>query len=144
MKQEHELRLCHNLRKHALLRTAAKRSICSPFPPRPISSTNALAAGRASSHIPAVVISQWNRVFSPRLVMAPTCPSDNTIAVDQSSFWNSGNLNWDEHRIGWAIAGGCTVLVRSSPLIHICPKLFTINTTQTVLISVISVLRHCR
>ncbi|KAG2753785.1 DUF300-domain-containing protein [Suillus brevipes Sb2] len=56
--------------------------------------------------------------------MAPTCPSDNTIAVDQSSFWNSGNLNWDEHRIGWAIAGGCTVL--------------------TVLISVISVLRHCR
>lgn len=56
--------------------------------------------------------------------MAPTCPSDNTIAVDQSSFWNSGNLNWDEHRIGWAIAGGCTVL--------------------TVLISAISVLRHCR
>ncbi|KAG1726829.1 organic solute transporter Ostalpha-domain-containing protein [Suillus lakei] len=56
--------------------------------------------------------------------MAPTCPSDNTIAVDQSSFWNSGSLNWDEHRIGWAIAGGCAVL--------------------TVLISMISVLRHCR
>ncbi|KAG1761407.1 organic solute transporter Ostalpha-domain-containing protein [Suillus occidentalis] len=57
--------------------------------------------------------------------MAPTCPSDNTIAVDQSSFWNSGNLNWDEHRIGWAIAGGCTVLVCSSSLVHICPKNYT-------------------
>ncbi|KAG1723155.1 organic solute transporter Ostalpha-domain-containing protein [Suillus lakei] len=56
--------------------------------------------------------------------MVPTCPSDNTIVVDQSSFWSSGNWNWDEHRIGWAIAGGCTVL--------------------TVLISMISVLRHCR
>ncbi|KAG2357983.1 organic solute transporter Ostalpha-domain-containing protein [Suillus spraguei] len=56
--------------------------------------------------------------------MAPTCPSDNTAYVDQSSFWNSGNLNWDEHRIGWAIAGGCAVL--------------------TVLISMVSVLWHCR
>ncbi|KAG2345161.1 DUF300-domain-containing protein [Suillus weaverae] len=56
--------------------------------------------------------------------MAPTCPSDNTIAVDQSCFWSSGNLNWDQHRIGWAIAGGCAVL--------------------TVLISTISVMRHCR
>lgn len=53
-----------------------------------------------------------------------TCPSDNTEAVDQSSFWSSGNLNWDEHRIGWAIAGGCAVL--------------------TVIISIISVLQHCR
>ncbi|KAG0696491.1 organic solute transporter Ostalpha-domain-containing protein [Suillus ampliporus] len=56
--------------------------------------------------------------------MAPTCPSDNTAAVDQSSFWSSGNLNWDQHRIGWAIAGGCAVL--------------------TVLISMVSVLQHCR
>ncbi|KAG1824861.1 organic solute transporter Ostalpha-domain-containing protein [Suillus subaureus] len=56
--------------------------------------------------------------------MTPTCPSDNTIDVDQSSFWSSGNLNWDEHRIGWAIAGGCAML--------------------TVLISMVSVLGHCR
>ncbi|KAG1814227.1 organic solute transporter Ostalpha-domain-containing protein [Suillus subaureus] len=56
--------------------------------------------------------------------MESSCPSDNTVDVDQSSFWGAGNLNWDEHRIGWAIAGGCTVL--------------------TVLISMTSVLRHCR
>ncbi|KAF9222240.1 DUF300-domain-containing protein [Gyrodon lividus] len=56
--------------------------------------------------------------------MAPTCPSQNTQDVDQSSFWSSGNLNWDEHRIGWAIAGGCAAL--------------------TVLISLVSVLQHCR
>ncbi|KAH7914889.1 organic solute transporter Ostalpha-domain-containing protein [Hygrophoropsis aurantiaca] len=53
-----------------------------------------------------------------------TCPSQNTEAVDQSSFWSSGSLDWDEHRIGWAIAGGCSVL--------------------TVLISMYSVLQHCR
>ncbi|KAF8552685.1 DUF300-domain-containing protein [Imleria badia] len=56
--------------------------------------------------------------------MAPTCPSENTQAIDQSSFWSSGNLNWDEHRIGWAIAGGCAAL--------------------TVLISLVSVAQHCR
>ncbi|KAG1828261.1 DUF300-domain-containing protein [Suillus variegatus] len=56
--------------------------------------------------------------------MNHSCPSDNTENVDQSSFWSSGNLNWDQHRIGWAIAGGCAVL--------------------TVIISMISVLRHCR
>ncbi|KAF7361848.1 hypothetical protein MVEN_00529300 [Mycena venus] len=38
--------------------------------------------------------------------MVQTCPSDNAAAVDQSSFWDSGNLHWDKHRIGWAIAGG--------------------------------------
>ncbi|KAJ7497348.1 DUF300-domain-containing protein [Mycena latifolia] len=52
------------------------------------------------------------------------CPSDNTSAVDQTSFWSSGSLNWDSHRIGWAIAGGCTVV--------------------TLIISLISVLGHCR
>ncbi|KAG6372089.1 hypothetical protein JVT61DRAFT_8802 [Boletus reticuloceps] len=43
--------------------------------------------------------------------MAPKCPSANTQAIDQSSFWDAGNLNWDEHRIGWAIGGGCAALV---------------------------------
>ncbi|KAI6014358.1 DUF300-domain-containing protein [Pisolithus marmoratus] len=56
--------------------------------------------------------------------MAPTCPSSNTQSVDQSSFWDSGNTNWDAHRIGWAIAGGCAAL--------------------TLIISCVSVLRHCR
>ncbi|KAF9529353.1 organic solute transporter Ostalpha-domain-containing protein [Crepidotus variabilis] len=56
--------------------------------------------------------------------MAPKCPSENTAAVDQSSFWSSGSLHWDKHRIGWAIAGACTVV--------------------TVIISIISVFSHCR
>ncbi|KAK7057130.1 organic solute transporter Ostalpha-domain-containing protein [Favolaschia claudopus] len=53
-----------------------------------------------------------------------SCPSDNAAAIDQSSFWDSGNLHWDKHRIGWAIAGGTSAL--------------------TVIISIFSVLGHCR
>ncbi|KAF4621349.1 hypothetical protein D9613_000718 [Agrocybe pediades] len=56
--------------------------------------------------------------------MARTCPSDNAAAVDQSSFWEAGNIHWDDHRIGWAIAGGSTVV--------------------TLIISSITVLSHCR
>jgi len=56
--------------------------------------------------------------------MVATCPSDNTAAVQQGSFWDSGSVNWDAHRIGWAIAGGCTAV--------------------TVIISFFSVLGHCR
>ncbi|KAJ7072280.1 DUF300-domain-containing protein [Mycena amicta] len=54
----------------------------------------------------------------------PECPSDNRAELDQSDFWSSGTLNWDTHRIGWAIAGGCTIV--------------------TLIISAISVLLHCR
>ncbi|KAI0049142.1 DUF300-domain-containing protein [Auriscalpium vulgare] len=54
----------------------------------------------------------------------PQCPSENTQIVDQSSFWSAGSLHWDEHRIGWAIAGSCAAV--------------------TVLISLVSVLQHCR
>ncbi|KAH9970660.1 organic solute transporter Ostalpha-domain-containing protein [Russula compacta] len=53
-----------------------------------------------------------------------SCPSDNTQAVDQSSFWSSGNIHWDAHRVGWAVAGLCSLL--------------------TVIISAITVLHHCR
>ena len=42
-----------------------------------------------------------------------SCLSDNTQAVDQSRFWSDKSLHWDAHRIGWAIAGGCAVLVRA-------------------------------
>jgi len=56
--------------------------------------------------------------------MVSSCPSDNTAAVEQSSFWDSGNVHWDAHRIGWAIAGACTAV--------------------TVIISLFSVLGHCR
>ncbi|KAJ6632276.1 DUF300-domain-containing protein [Mycena sp. CBHHK59/15] len=53
------------------------------------------------------------------------CPTDNAAAIDQSDFWDPVHgINWDQHRIGWAIAGGCAVL--------------------TVIITCISVLQHCR
>ncbi|EIW82856.1 DUF300-domain-containing protein [Coniophora puteana RWD-64-598 SS2] len=53
-----------------------------------------------------------------------SCASENTQAIEQSSLWRSGTLHWDAHRIGWVISGGCSVL--------------------TVLISIFSVMRHCR
>ncbi|KAI9508983.1 DUF300-domain-containing protein [Russula earlei] len=53
-----------------------------------------------------------------------SCPSDNSQSVDQSQFWNAGGLHWDSHRVGWAIAGGCSIL--------------------TVIISAVSVIQHCR
>ncbi|KAJ7753659.1 organic solute transporter Ostalpha-domain-containing protein [Mycena maculata] len=53
-----------------------------------------------------------------------SCPSDNTVDVEQLNFWTSGGIDWDAHRIGWAIAGGCSVV--------------------TVLITIVSVLQHCR
>ncbi|THU79933.1 hypothetical protein K435DRAFT_874919 [Dendrothele bispora CBS 962.96] len=28
-----------------------------------------------------------------------SCLSDNTQTIDQSSFWESGSLNWDAHRL---------------------------------------------
>ncbi|KAJ7687812.1 organic solute transporter Ostalpha-domain-containing protein [Mycena rosella] len=53
------------------------------------------------------------------------CPTDEAEGIDQSDFWDPKNgINWDEHRIGWAIAGGCALL--------------------TVIITCISVLQHCR
>ena len=42
----------------------------------------------------------------------PCSVAENTVAVDQSSFWSSSGVHWDTHRIGWAIAGACTVVVR--------------------------------
>ncbi|KAK7028505.1 organic solute transporter Ostalpha-domain-containing protein [Favolaschia claudopus] len=53
------------------------------------------------------------------------CPTDNAADIDQSKFWDSENgINWDQHRIGWAIAG-------TSALI-------------TVILTCFSVLQHCR
>ncbi|KAJ6550841.1 DUF300-domain-containing protein [Mycena vulgaris] len=53
------------------------------------------------------------------------CPTENAPDIDQSDFWDPVHgVNWDQHRIGWAIAGGCSVL--------------------TVIITTISVLQHCR
>ncbi|KAH9021291.1 DUF300-domain-containing protein [Lactarius pseudohatsudake] len=53
-----------------------------------------------------------------------SCPSDNIQATDQSKFWSDGDIHWDAHRVGWAIAGGCSAL--------------------TVIITSISVFNHCR
>jgi len=55
--------------------------------------------------------------------MGATCPSANTAAVDQSSFWGNGG-RLDDHRIGWIVAGACAIV--------------------TVVVSIISVLLHCR
>ncbi|RDB25344.1 hypothetical protein Hypma_007883 [Hypsizygus marmoreus] len=52
------------------------------------------------------------------------CPSDNTNAIDQSSFWGPNGVNWDTHRIGLAVAGSCTLV--------------------TIIISSISILLHAR
>ncbi|KAJ7100568.1 DUF300-domain-containing protein [Mycena crocata] len=52
------------------------------------------------------------------------CPTTDATEIDQSEFWDSDGINWDHHRIGWAIAGGCAVL--------------------TVIITILSVLQHCR
>ncbi|KAI3618884.1 transmembrane protein 184c [Moniliophthora roreri] len=54
--------------------------------------------------------------------MARECPDINKTETDQSSFWDSGKLNWDAHRIGWTVAGVCSVIaatpaeVTQSPL----------------------------
>jgi hypothetical protein len=53
-----------------------------------------------------------------------TCASDNTQAVDQSHFWSDGSLHWDAHRVGWAIAGACTAVVRFYPLLQLIKRLF--------------------
>ena len=45
-----------------------------------------------------------------------SCPSDNAQAIDQSSFWTHGSLHWDAHRIGWAVAGGCSAAVSAITL----------------------------
>jgi len=54
----------------------------------------------------------------------PCSVSENTIATDQSSFWSSTDTHWDAHKIGWAVAGGCTIL--------------------TTLISLVTIFQHCR
>ena len=72
--------------------------------------------------------------------------SENTIATDQSSFWDSSDIHWDAHRIGWAVAGGCTVLV-CSHLQFGCSFSFIAQNfkhLQTTLISLVTIFQHCR
>lgn len=58
------------------------------------------------------------------MVGSHSCPSDNQQAIEQGSFWGPNGVNWDAHRIGWLVAGICSVV--------------------TVLLTAINVLRHCR
>ncbi|KZW01476.1 DUF300-domain-containing protein [Exidia glandulosa HHB12029] len=53
-----------------------------------------------------------------------TCPTTNKGNIDQSQFWVNGSFNWDAHRIGWAVSGGCAAL--------------------TVIITLFTVLGHAR
>lgn len=48
-----------------------------------------------------------------------SCPSDNTQAVDQTSFWGKNGVDWDTHRIGWAVSGACALVVRAASLISL-------------------------
>ncbi|QRV81160.1 Organic solute transporter Ostalpha [Ceratobasidium sp. AG-Ba] len=52
------------------------------------------------------------------------CGSENTEAIDQSSFWDENGLHWDAHRIGWAVSGAFAL--------------------TAVLITIVSVSRHAR
>lgn len=41
----------------------------------------------------------------------PECPAENTVAIEQTTFFDENGINWTPHTIGWSIAGGCAVLV---------------------------------
>ncbi|CAD6587708.1 MAG: hypothetical protein TREMPRED_004830 [Tremellales sp. Tagirdzhanova-0007] len=41
-----------------------------------------------------------------------SCPSVNDPATGEDCFLCADGIHWDDHRIGWAIAGGCAALVR--------------------------------
>ena len=75
----------------------------------------------------------------------PCSVSENTIDTDQSSFWDSSNLHWDSHKIGWAVAGGCTILVCSITWMFFLVSCSILSVRlQTILISLVSILQHCR
>ncbi|KAH9934604.1 organic solute transporter Ostalpha-domain-containing protein [Amylocystis lapponica] len=58
------------------------------------------------------------------MVNSSLCPSDNTEAIEQDSFWNSSGADWDAHRVGWLISGVCALV--------------------TLLLTAINVSQHCR
>lgn len=76
--------------------------------------------------------------------MSKNCPADNTVAEDQSAFWGE---KLDAHRIGWLISGACAAVVCRawSLLVHDDIRklrLYFIHLNQTVVISLVSVLKH--
>lgn len=76
------------------------------------------------------------------LMPRPECPAENSAALEQTTFFNKDGINWTPHTIGWSIAGGCALLVCLSwPINNLaCPHFLP----QTLFISIVSVLKHCR
>lgn len=76
------------------------------------------------------------------LMPRPDCPAENTAVVEETTFFSKDGINWTPHTIGWSIAGGCAILVCLFQADQsISPSsLFT----QTLFISLVSVLKHCR
>ena len=71
-----------------------------------------------------------------------SCPSDNTQAVEQGSFWSSSGVHWDAHRVGWLISGVCALVVSSECFVFASGEPDLLD--QTVVISTISILMHCQ
>lgn len=75
----------------------------------------------------------------------PCSVSENTLDIVQGSFWNSTGIHWDTHRIGWAVAGGCAVLVCFICGFRVNFDFFKKNIKfQTTLISLVTIVQHCR
>ena len=55
-------------------------------------------------------------IHALRFSMPATCPSDNTLAVEQERFWDG---NWDAHKIGWLISGAAAAVTLFIALITI-------------------------
>jgi hypothetical protein len=104
--------LVTKIRKRCDINASAPRSnLRDPQPQSVLSERSLESAALLVSHLLPRVI----RPFFPLpCITEMSCPSDNTQAVDQSHFWGSGSIHWDAHRVGWAVAGGCSLLVRAT------------------------------
>lgn len=74
----------------------------------------------------------------------PECPAENSAAVEETTFFSKDGINWTPHTIGWSVAGGCAILVCLSTPINLLAYPQASLFTQTLLISLVSVLKHCR
>jgi hypothetical protein len=83
-----------------------------------------------------------------------TCPAENTIGTDQSSFWDG---RWDAHEKGWIIAGATALVVSILSRFLYCTRRYIgarrfadrfprnlVFLSQSLVISLISILKHAR
>ena len=63
----------------------------------------------------SLLVTSAGEILVDSCIMVCKVPS-NTVAVDQSKFWDESGVHWDAHRTGWTIAGGCASIVR---LLHV-------------------------